>query len=113
VSEDAVEAVHGRFGQPVPGTEQQHAVGPGQVVLAAPMALGLLRDALRTLVTITFASRTRCQWSTLIRAAGRAVSRADRNVAEGSIATTSIRSRQAGVRASCGPHAGTTPRFPP
>jgi hypothetical protein len=41
VSEDAVEAVHGTFGQPVPGTEQQHAVGPGQVVLAAPMALSL------------------------------------------------------------------------
>src|SRR5215212_6431044 len=57
----------------------------------------------RTLVTIRFASRTRCQWSTLIRAAGRAVSRADRNVAEGSIATTSIRSRQAGVRASSQP----------
>ncbi len=49
VSEDAVEAVHGTFGQPVPGTEEQKAVGPGQVVLAAPMALGLLRDALADL----------------------------------------------------------------
>ena len=39
VSEDAVEALHGTFGQLVPGTEQKHAVGLGQVVLA-PMALG-------------------------------------------------------------------------
>lgn len=49
VSEDAVEAVHGTFGQPAPGTEEQQAVSPGQVVPAAPMTLGLLRDALADL----------------------------------------------------------------
>ncbi|MGW1061902.1 hypothetical protein [Micromonospora rubida] len=49
MSEDAVEAVHGTFGQPAPGTEEQQAVSPGQVVPAAPMTLGLLRDALADL----------------------------------------------------------------
>jgi hypothetical protein len=78
-------------------------VVPGRSSLRPRWLLVSCATRWRSIVAIRFASPIRCQWSTLIRAAGRAVSRADRNVAEGSIATTSIRSRQAGVRASSQP----------
>ena len=47
----------------------------------------------RTAVTVSFASLTRWKWSTLTRALGSSRRTADRNAAEGSIATTSTRRR--------------------
>ena len=96
--------------QRVVAAEQQGSVRPGRVDLAAAALFTLRISLCRTLVTIRFASCTKWNGSTLTLAFGSCSVMAFLNTTDGSIATTSIRFRQAGLRSLSQPRTAAESR---